>query len=157
MSGWRTGVIAMLAVLALPMDAAACTLRQFRVYFPSGESAFPATDHAREEIRLFHRYVASAADPSIVIVGHTDRVGTPEEQVERSRLAALAVAAELEAAGLPRSIMAIRWKGAQELARPTADGEAEPLNRRVELFSTAPVDHDSACLRPLPSPGTPNE
>jgi len=157
MSGWRTGAVAMIAVLALPADATACTLRQFRVYFPSGENSFPATDQAREEIRLFRRYVTSAADPSVVIVGHTDRVGTLEEQMERSRLAALAVAAELEAAGLPRSGMAIRWKGAQELARPTANGESEPLNRRVELFSTRPVDHDSACLRPYPPSGTPNE
>jgi outer membrane protein OmpA-like peptidoglycan-associated protein len=150
-------LLAAVAALALPVEAAACTLRPFKVYFPTGDPSFPTTEEARDQVRWFHRYVTSGDDHSTILVAHTDRVGTPEEQMERSRLMALAVASELEAAGLPRSGMTVQWKGSSQMVRPTAQGEAEPLNRRVEMFSVRPVDPDSACLHSLPPPGTSNE
>ena len=150
-------ILAAVAALALPVEAAACTLRPFKVYFPTRDTSFPATGEARDEVRWFHSYVTSEGDHSTIIVAHTDRVGSPEEQMERSRLMAIAVASELEAAGLPRSGMSIQWRGSSQMVRPTAEGESEPLNRRVELFSVRPTDPNSACLRPLPPPGTSNE
>lgn len=140
--------------LSLPEAAAACTLKRFQVHYAPGETGFPSTDEARDEVILFHRHVTSGADQSIVIVGHADRVGSADEQVERSRLMALAVAGELERLGLPSSVMTIRWMGSREQVRLTAEGESEPLNRRVELFSTRPVDMARACLRPPPPSGS---
>jgi outer membrane protein OmpA-like peptidoglycan-associated protein len=143
--------------LSIPGGATACTPHRFRIHFAPGEAAFPSTDEARDEIASFHRYVTSDADQSVVIVGHVDRLGSPDEQVERSRLMAMAVSSELERLGLPRSAITLRSMGSREMIRPTPEGESEPLNRRVELFSMRPVDMARACPGLPPPPGRENE
>lgn len=80
--------------------------------------------------------VASAArtrdSRDISVVGHTDRAGSPEYNMELSRRRASAVRALLVKAGLPAETMELTSHGA---ANPLVDSRSphEPKNRRVEV------------------------
>lgn len=72
--------------------------------------------------------------PDVVVVGHTDAVGTEAVNDALSRKRAELVRALLIARGLaPESVVAI-GRGKRDLAIPTADGVAEPRNRRAEIL-----------------------
>lgn len=65
--------------------------------------------------------------------GHTDTVGSAEENRALSRRRAEAVAAALVREGVPWEDIEINGHGETLLARPTADETPEPLNRRVNI------------------------
>lgn len=64
------------------------------------------------------------------IEAHTDTVGSVEANMDLSRRRAENIALELVRQGVRWEDMQVRWYGETRLARPTADGVAEPLNRR---------------------------
>ncbi len=77
---------------------------------------------------------ASAAHVTqITCTGYTDTVGSDAYNMRLSRRRAEAVAAELEAKGIPSSEIEIVAKGKHDLLVPTADGVREPQNRRVQI------------------------
>jgi len=71
------------------------------------------------------------ADTSVV--GHTDTLGEAGHNYELSLRRAEAVADLLVAAGLSREALEVTSHGEENLLVPTADGIAEPRNRRVEV------------------------
>jgi outer membrane protein OmpA-like peptidoglycan-associated protein len=68
---------------------------------------------------------------AVIIKAHTDTVGTAGANLALARARGQAVADRLVAEGVPPAIIRIDARGETQLARPTADGVAEPLNRRV--------------------------
>jgi outer membrane protein OmpA-like peptidoglycan-associated protein len=71
--------------------------------------------------------------PDIVVIGHTDRVGSDAVNDVLARQRAETARNALISNGIaPESIVAV-GRGKREPAVPTADGVAEPRNRRVEI------------------------
>ena len=67
------------------------------------------------------------------LVGHTDRSGSDAYNESLSLRRAAAVAAALDTAGVSPGAIATSGKGETEPRVPTADGERNPTNRRVEI------------------------
>ena len=67
------------------------------------------------------------------VTGHTDRSGSDAYNDALSVKRAGAVANLLESLGMPRSVLAVVGRGEAEPKVPTADGERNPSNRRVEI------------------------
>jgi outer membrane protein OmpA-like peptidoglycan-associated protein len=67
----------------------------------------------------------------ITVVGHADRAGPEEYNMQLSERRSNTVAAELVAAGIPAQVIATEWFGETQPAVPTADGVPEQANRRV--------------------------
>ncbi len=77
---------------------------------------------------------ASASDFSkIVAIGHTDLAGDSRYNSELSRKRAKAVAEFLIESGIARSNLAVSARGQEEPSVPTAQGQREQRNRRVEV------------------------
>jgi outer membrane protein OmpA-like peptidoglycan-associated protein len=69
---------------------------------------------------------------SIVATGHADRAGPPDHNMALSDRRAHAVQAALQQAGVSVPITTVA-RGEEQPLIPTADGEREPQNRRVEI------------------------
>jgi outer membrane protein OmpA-like peptidoglycan-associated protein len=105
--------------------------RGFTLYFV--EQTDTLTDESQ---RLLDNVVADINRhpvPDIVVVGHTDLVGSDAFNDVLARKRAETVQAVLTQRGIaPENIIAI-GRGKREPVVPTADGVAEPRNRRVEI------------------------
>ncbi|MEH6665231.1 MAG: OmpA family protein, partial [Brevundimonas sp.] len=67
------------------------------------------------------------------IVGHTDTSGSAQYNVGLSQRRARTVADALVAQGVSGGVIQLDARGENDLARPTADGVREPLNRRATI------------------------
>ncbi len=77
--------------------------------------------------------IAKRPVPDVLVVGHTDTVGTNQVNDPLSQQRAEVIRAGLIRSGIaPENITAV-GRGKRELLVPTADGVAEPRNRRVEI------------------------
>jgi outer membrane protein OmpA-like peptidoglycan-associated protein len=81
--------------------------------------------------------VADAAkkrsDSTVMLTGYADRAGSDAYNLALSGRRAEAVKAELENMGLSSGSISSEAKGEADPLVPTADGVAEPQNRRVEI------------------------
>ena len=107
--------------------------RSFVVYFGSGPAVefIAAAGPVLEELRQF---LASHPAPEIMVIGHTDSVGSNASNDRLSYNRAFAVRDFLRGAGIVANTLEIAGRGERELAVPTADEVAEPKNRRVEIL-----------------------
>ena len=71
--------------------------------------------------------------PEIIVVGHTDLVGSVEYNDELSLERAKDVQNILIATGIPADLISISGRGKRDPVVKTADGVSEPRNRRVEI------------------------
>lgn len=97
---------------------------------------FDLADLTASAARDIDALVSTAAGRNIaqfVVIGHADRAGGETFNQKLSLLRADAVRAHLAARGIDENRIFIRGMGETELARATADGEREPLNRRARL------------------------
>ena len=103
----------------------------FVLGFDIGESE-PSAD---QEAVLQEIVKAAAARPGVEIqlVGHTDTTDTEDVNDRVSQRRAREVRDYLIKRGLPADQVRATWRGERELLVPTADGVAEPANRRVEV------------------------
>lgn len=69
----------------------------------------------------------------LTVTGHTDLSGSNPYNDALSMRRANAVANVLESMGMPRSVLEVTGRGEAEPKVPTADGERNPSNRRVEV------------------------
>jgi len=103
----------------------------FTMYFVLGtDELTPASKAAFEEAR---KQVASWIAVEVVVIGHTDRLGSPEYNDRLSRQRAQMVATRLVSSGVPPDVIEIAARGEREPLIPTGDGVPEPRNRRVEI------------------------
>jgi outer membrane protein OmpA-like peptidoglycan-associated protein len=104
----------------------------FTLYFVEGKDEF--TDDSKQVIEGVFAEITRHPVPDIVVVGHTDRVGTDPYNDTLARQRADTVRAELIRRGIaPDNIVAI-GRGSREPVVATAVGVAEPRNRRVEII-----------------------
>ena len=68
-----------------------------------------------------------------VVGAGADRVGSPESNLRLSSARGEAIARLLARASVPWAGIRIEVRGESQLARPTDDEVAEPLNRRVDV------------------------
>lgn len=77
--------------------------------------------------------IARFPAPEIVVIGHTDRVGTVARNDALSLQRAGRMRDELVKAGVDPAKIRVEGRGEREPLVPTADEVAEPRNRRVEI------------------------
>ena len=103
----------------------------FTVYFRSGSNELvPESQAMLEQVRV---ELGRRPVPEILVIGHTDRVGTLAANDELSRRRAEAVKALLVQFGLSAEQIETSGRGEREPLVPTADEVAEPRNRRVDI------------------------
>jgi len=103
----------------------------FTLYFIEGSDQF--TDASKQVLAGVLAEIAKHEVPDIVVIGHTDSVGSNVTNDVLALRRAETVRAMLIGQGLaPASIYAV-GRGKRELLVPTPDGVAEPRNRRVEI------------------------
>lgn len=103
----------------------------FLLYFLEGRDEL--TPESQQIVSTIPGEIARRPAPEIVVIGHTDRVGTLPFNDALSRRRAERVRDELVKAGIAADRIRVEGRGEREPLVPTADEVAEPRNRRVEV------------------------
>lgn len=106
--------------------------QSFVLYFASG-SADQLTAASTAILDEIKAALGNRVAPEILVIGHSDRVGTLEANDKLSALRAASVKNLLQAAGIAESAMEVSGRGEREPLVATADEVAEERNRRVEI------------------------
>ena len=114
------------ALSAQPARAA-----HFTLYFVEGSDDL--TEDSKEAFERMFAELGKREVRDIVIVGHTDAVGSDQYNDALARKRADAVSALLVARGVAASDIVAIGRGKRDLLIPTPSGIAEPRNRRVEV------------------------
>jgi outer membrane protein OmpA-like peptidoglycan-associated protein len=104
----------------------------FVLYFVEGKDEF--TDESKRLVDKVLAEVARRPVPDVLVVGHTDTVGTDQLNDALGLRRAETVRAALIALGVPAGDVQASSRGKRAPAVPTADNVAEPRNRRVEII-----------------------
>lgn len=105
--------------------------QQFLLYFLPGKTEF--TRESRATFEAVKNQIMAAPAAEVTVIGHTDRVGSAQRNVALSLRRAQLVRTRLIAAGIPQHRIEAVGRGEREPLIQTADGVAEPKNRRVEV------------------------
>lgn len=114
------------ALAAQPARAA-----HFTLYFNEGSDDL--TGESRAVLEQMFADLAKRPVRDVVIVGHTDAVGNDQYNDALAKKRADSVKAMLVARGVAEADIVAIGRGKRDLLVPTADGVAEPRNRRVEI------------------------
>ena len=106
--------------------------QQFTLYFVEGKDEF--TDESKRAFDGVLVEVAQRPVPDVLVIGHTDRVGSDVFNDNLSRQRAEVVRRALVARGIAAENIVVVGRGKREPIVPTADGVAEARNRRVEIL-----------------------
>ena len=104
---------------------------QFTLYFVEGKDEF--TDESRQLIDRVFAEIAKRPVPDVVVIGHTDKVGSDAVNDPLSRQRAEVVRTALLARGVAADKIMTIGRGKREPIVATAEGVAEARNRRVEI------------------------
>ena len=91
------------------------------------------TDESRPVLASALTTLGQMPAGEVVVIGHTDRVGSIDANDKLSLARAQAVREQLVAAGVSASQIRVAGRGEREPEVATADEVAEPRNRRVEI------------------------
>ena len=114
------------ALAALPPSP-----RRFTLFFRFESDEL--TDESRALVPEILKTVKAHAVPDVVIVGHTDTMGTPQANFELGLKRAMMVKSLLVDAGLDAATLDVTSHGELDLLVKTRDETAEPRNRRVDI------------------------
>jgi outer membrane protein OmpA-like peptidoglycan-associated protein len=113
------------------LSAQAKQPKVFTMFFILATDEFaPASKSAFEEAR---KEIASWSGAEVVVIGHTDRMGSDDFNDALSRKRAEMVASRLVASGVRADRISVAARGEREPLIQTADEVPEPRNRRVEI------------------------
>lgn len=101
------------------------------LYFESG--TVDLTEESRYRIVDAVLAILDRKSPDVSVVGHADRAGDLETNLELSMRRAKAVADLLVGMGIDASLLEVDSHGENNPVVATADDVAEPRNRRVEI------------------------
>lgn len=106
--------------------------RSYTLYFVEGTTDLtpesrPALDELRAEI-------ARRPGADVEVTGHTDTVGSAEDNDALSQRRAEQILGLLASVGIDRALMTAVGRGERELREPTADSVESAINRRVEVL-----------------------
>ncbi len=116
---------------AAALSAQPAAPAQFTLYFIEGKDEL--TEESRRLVDSVFAEIARRPVPDVVVVGHTDRVGSDAFNDTLSRQRAEVVRKALLARSMAPDKVTAVGRGKREPIVPTADGVAEPRNRRVEI------------------------
>jgi outer membrane protein OmpA-like peptidoglycan-associated protein len=119
------------AALSGALSALPARPMSFLLYFITGTDTL--TDESKGELERMLEELRKRQAPDIVVIGHTDRVGGLEDNDQLSLQRAERVKADLVSQGIAAGRIRAAGRGEREPLVPTADGEDEPRNRRVEI------------------------
>lgn len=105
--------------------------KSFLLYFLEATDEF--TPESRAELDKMLAELRQRGAPDVVVIGHTDRVGTLQFNDRLSLQRAERVRSELVKLGIAQARIQTAGRGERELLVPTADEVPEPRNRRVEI------------------------
>jgi outer membrane protein OmpA-like peptidoglycan-associated protein len=105
--------------------------KSFLVYFEEGKDEL--TEESRVEFDKILSELRGRGAPDVVVIGHTDRLAADDYNDRLSLQRAQRVREELGKLGIPPDRIQAAGRGEREPLVPTADGIAEPRNRRVEI------------------------
>jgi outer membrane protein OmpA-like peptidoglycan-associated protein len=103
----------------------------FVLYFVEGKDEF--TEASKRLVDTVLAEIARRPVPDVLVVGHTDSVGTDPLNDALGLRRAETVRSALIALGVNASDVQAISRGKRAPAVPTPDGVAEPRNRRVEI------------------------
>lgn len=103
----------------------------FMLYFLEGRDEL--TGESREEVDKVIGELKQRPLPDIVVIGHTDTVGTDEFNDRLSLARAQRLREMLVFLGIPAERIEAAGRGKRELLVPTEENVSEPRNRRVEI------------------------
>lgn len=105
--------------------------KSFLLYFLEGSDEF--TPESRVELEKMLAELRERGAPDVVVIGHTDRIGSEQFNDSLSLQRAERVRGELVKLGIAEARVQIAGRGEREPLVPTDDEVAEPRNRRVEI------------------------
>jgi len=91
------------------------------------------TDESRALLPQILTTVKDRAFPEVLVVGHTDTMGTPRANIDLGLIRANSVRTMLVQVGLDPATVEARSHGESDLLVKTPDETPEPRNRRVEI------------------------
>ena len=104
----------------------------FTLYFVEGKDEF--TEESKRIVESVFAEISKRPVPDIIVIGHTDALGSDQVNDALARQRAESVRAQLIRRGVaPESIQA-SGRGKREPLVAAPAGVAEPRNRRVEIF-----------------------
>jgi len=101
------------------------------LYFITGQDEL--TDESKAELKRLLEELRSRPQSDILVIGHTDRVGSDASNDALSLQRAERVKVELLGLGIAAGRLRSAGRGEREPLIRTADGVEEPRNRRVEV------------------------
>jgi outer membrane protein OmpA-like peptidoglycan-associated protein len=104
----------------------------FTLYFVEGRDEL--TDESKQIVDGVFSEIARRPVPDVVVIGHTDALGSDQVNDALARQRADIIRAELIRRGVAPENIAAFGRGKREPIVPTPAGVAEPRNRRVEIF-----------------------
>ena len=104
---------------------------KFTLYFVEGKDTL--TDESKQLVETSLAEIARRPVPDVLVVGHTDLVGSHASNDALSRQRAELIRNELIRLGVDTRNIEVVARGKRDPIVLTADGVAEPRNRRVEV------------------------
>ena len=105
--------------------------RSYTVFFVLGTTELtPASRATFEEAR---KEIGAWPGAEVVVIGHTDRLGSQDFNDALGRKRAELVASQLVSSGVTPERIEVVSRGEREPLVPTPDEQPEPRNRRVEI------------------------
>lgn len=105
--------------------------KRYALYFEAGGNVLTAESQAA--LVSIRQDIVGWAASEVMVVGHTDSVGSVEGNDQLSKKRAESVRDLLIEAGVPAEKMEVVGRGERELLVATPDEVDEPRNRRVEI------------------------
>lgn len=113
------------------LDAQPARAETFTLYFVEGKDVL--TDESQKLVGKTLAEIAQRPVPDVLVVGHTDAVGSQAANDALAQRRADFIRNELIRLGVPAANIQVIARGKRAPLVPTADGVAEPRNRRVEI------------------------
>ena len=105
---------------------------EFTLYFIEGKDEL--ADESKQIVTAVYAEIAKRPVPDVLVVGHTDAVGSDQVNDPLSLRRAEIVRAGLIQSGIASENIVAIGRGKRELFVPTDDGVAHARNRRVVIF-----------------------
>jgi OOP family OmpA-OmpF porin len=104
----------------------------FTLYFMEGTTEL--TEESKAQLSAVAATYKAHAPAKVYIIGHTDRTGSAELNMQLALDRAKTVEQQLKSSGAGFDTFEVRSFGENDPLVPTAKGVAEPRNRRVEIL-----------------------
>jgi outer membrane protein OmpA-like peptidoglycan-associated protein len=106
--------------------------KSFLLYFEQGTTTL--TSQSSTVLPALRQEIAARSGAEVEVIGHTDTVGSEEDNDRLSTKRAEEVLAWLASQGFDPSMMSAIGRGERQLMQPTLDNVDNPANRRVEVI-----------------------